>query len=297
MDREHWRRVTDDLDPEADCVAIYRILSGHEFCWDLNQSLSFALFRTYAVPSIGGLLARTGEFTERTQRRYDDTVLLLDAMLTDGLDSARGRTALRRMNRMHAMYDIAPDDLRYVLCTFVTVPQRWLADFGWRPLTRNEELASAHYYRRLGEHMGIREIPRGPEEFAAVMDDYERVHFGFDPGGRAVADATLDLMTTFGPNQHLPARAVRRASYALMDEPLLDAFGYPHPTRVERAAVHAGLRARAAVVRRLRPRREPLTADRMANVRSYPEGYDVARLGTFAPGCPASPDSPGDGDR
>ena len=29
----------------------------HEFPWDMNEALSFALFRTYAVPSIGGLLA------------------------------------------------------------------------------------------------------------------------------------------------------------------------------------------------------------------------------------------------
>jgi hypothetical protein len=51
--------------------------------WDGSTS-SFALFRTYVVPSIGGLLARTGEFTGRTQKRYDDTVLILDAVLEHG---------------------------------------------------------------------------------------------------------------------------------------------------------------------------------------------------------------------
>ena len=51
---------------EFDHAEIYRITVAHEFPWDMNQSLSFALFRTYAVPSIGGLLDRTGELTGRT---------------------------------------------------------------------------------------------------------------------------------------------------------------------------------------------------------------------------------------
>jgi hypothetical protein len=40
----------------------------------MNQSLSFALYRTYAVPSIGGLLKRTGEFTERTHQEFAATL-------------------------------------------------------------------------------------------------------------------------------------------------------------------------------------------------------------------------------
>ncbi len=57
---------------------MYRTLVMYEFPWDMNQALSFALFRTYAVPGIGGLLDATGEFTARTQKRYDDTALLLE---------------------------------------------------------------------------------------------------------------------------------------------------------------------------------------------------------------------------
>ena len=33
-----------------------------DFPWDINKALEFALLRTYAVPSISGLLARTGVF-------------------------------------------------------------------------------------------------------------------------------------------------------------------------------------------------------------------------------------------
>ena len=148
-----------DLDPAVDFREICRLMTTVEFPWDMNQALSFALFRTYAVPSIGTLLARTGELVDRVQKRYDDTVLLLEAMLLHGLADGYGRTALRRMNQMHRFWDVGEDDLRYVLSTFVVTPIRWLDDYGWRRMSEVERIASAHYYRELGRHMGIRDIP------------------------------------------------------------------------------------------------------------------------------------------
>jgi hypothetical protein len=296
LPRDFWLRRLERLDPETDAAEIYGIIARHEFPWDLNQSLSFALFRTYAVPSIGVLLHQTGEFTERTQKRYDDTTLLLDAMSEHGLDSEEGRAALRRMNQMHALYDISNDDLRYVLSTFVVVPIRWLDQYGWRPLTEREKVASAVHYRDLGRHMGIKSMPGTWQEFAALLDAYEAEHFAYDPRAREVADATLRLMSTFPPNDKAPARLVIRFSRAYMDAPLLDAFHYPHPTAAERLAARAALRARAAWLRRQPPRLTPQHARDLPNVRSYPDGYDVRDLGTFAPrgpgrmsGCPHQP--------
>ena len=95
----------------------------YDFPWDNLQALSFALFRTYAVPSIGRLLDETGEFTGRVQKRYDDTGLLLEEVQRHGLGSTRGRSAVRRINQMHGMYDISNEDFRYVLATFVVVPE------------------------------------------------------------------------------------------------------------------------------------------------------------------------------
>ncbi len=275
------RRRIESLDPRRDLREIYRLSATVEFPWDHTQALSLALFRTYAVPSIGGLLARTGEFTERTQKRHDDTVLILDAVLEHGPDSPEGRTAIRAMNRMHRYWGAGQDDLRYVLCTFVVTPIRWLDDFGWRRLTESERIAAAEYYRDLGRRMGIRGIPATWQQFARTMDDHERAHFARDPGARAVAEATLALLATFPPFSLLPAALVRRSSLALLDPPLLDALELPRPTAVERAVVRTGMRARARVVRRLPPRREPLHARELPRVRSYPDGYDVAELGTF----------------
>jgi hypothetical protein len=286
MRRFDVRRRIERLDPARDFHEIYRLTGTYEFPWDMNQALSFALFRTYAVPSIGGLLARTGELTERGQKRYDDTVLILDAVLEHGLTSETGRTAVRRMNQMHHSYDISSDDLRYVLATFVVMPIRWLGDYGWRPMTESERIASANYYRELGRHMGIRDIPQTWQAFARLLDGYEREHFGFDAGARGVAESTVALLTTFPPNHRLPAALVRRMSFAMMDGPLLDAFGFPHPSRVLHGLVRGGLKARGRVVRLLPPRAEPCFARQLPQIRSYPRGYVVADLGTFPAGCP-----------
>jgi hypothetical protein len=291
MTTSYWADRNAALDPETQFDEIYRTLTLYEFPWDLNQALSFALFRTYAVPSIGNLLARTGEFTERVQQRYDDTALLLEAPLVHGFSSAEGRAGIRRVNQMHRMYDISNDDMRYVLSTFVVVPKRWLDDYGWRRLSAGELRASVNYYRELGRHLAIRDVPETYEEFAALMDSYEAEHFGYDEEARRVADSTLRLMTTFYPRP--AARAVEVFSRALMDEPLLAAFRYADPGPTARRISRAALKARARVVAVLPPRRKPRYIKDLPRIRSYPDGYRLADLGSFTPGCPVPHDRVG----
>lgn len=288
MRRDHWRRRNDRLDPETDFVEIYRNVVTHEFPWDMNQALSFALFRTYAVPGIGGLLDRTGEFTGRVQKRYDDTALLLEPPTRLGFDHPEAKAAIRRINAMHRAYDIPNHEHRYVLSTFVVVPKRWLDDFGKRPLTAHEVEASVRYYQTLGRHLGIRDIPATYAEFERLMDSYEAEHFAYDEGGRRVADATLELMRTFY------ARPLRRPAglfaRALMDEPLREALRYAAPPALVRRVSRAALRGRGVLLRAFPARREPKRIQDVAWIRSYPDGYDVERLGTFPvpgrAGCP-----------
>lgn len=288
MRRDHWRRYNDALDPATDFVEIYGKVVAHEFPWDMNQSLGFALFRTYAVPGIGRLLDETGEFTRRTQKRYDDTALLLDPPARLGFEDPEARTAIRRINQMHRAYDIPDHELRYVLSTFVVVPKRWLDDFGKRSLTPTELEASVQYYRTLGRHMGIPDIPETYAGFEELMDSYEVEHFGYDPGGRRVADATLALMTGFQPR---PVRPLMGAfSRSLMDPHLRAAFRYADPPAAVVALSRALLVARGRVLRLFPARREPKMIEDLAQIRSYPDGYRVEELGTFpvpgVAGCP-----------
>jgi len=274
-----WRDHVRTLDPEADHEEITRGLAQREFPWDVQQALSFALFRTYAVPSIGSLLARTDEFTARTQKRHDDTALVLDAVLRDGPDSPDGRSAVRRMNRMHGSYDIGNEDMVYVLSTFVVMPIRWIRRYGWRDPLPVEVEASVRYYQRLGRLMGIRDVPADYAGFERLLEDQEARRFAFDEGARAVADATLDLFATFYPAPLRPA--MRVFAVALMDDHLRRAFGYADPPAYVVRLAHASLIARGRLVRLLPPRRTPYDLRRNHRIRSYPGGHLVTELGTF----------------
>ncbi|WP_298748770.1 oxygenase MpaB family protein [uncultured Nocardioides sp.] len=290
--RDHWRRVNDRLDPETDYREIYRNAVVHEFPWDMNQALSFALFRTYAVPGIGALLDETGQFTGNCQKRYDDTTLLLEVPSEKGFDDPDARAAIRRINQMHRAYDIPAHEMLYVLSTFVVVPKRWLDSYGKRSFTDHELLASVNYYRALGRHMGIADIPETYLDFSQLMDDYEREYFAHDAGGRRVADSTLALMRTWYPRA--AGRAVDTFSRALMDQPLREALGYDAPSPRVEALSRAALRARGRLLRAFPARMTEQTVADLPYLRSYPDGFRIEELGTFpvpgVAGCPVRHD-------
>lgn len=282
--RNHWQQQIAQLDPETQYEQIARITAMYEFPWDSQQALSFALFRTYAVPSIGRLLYDTGEFTGSVQKRHDDTAIILETIAAEGLDSPDGRAGVRRMNQMHGSYDISDDDMRYVLATFVVTPVRWIERYGWRQGMDAETIAAVRYYQRLGRLMGIKDVPVDYQGFCDLMDAYERDTYVFDAKARAVADATLDLFVTFYPRPLRPA--MRRFSIALLDDHLREAFDYPRPSRLMTALAHGSLVARGKLVGFFPPRREPSYLRDTHRVRSYPGGFMIDRLGTFPESMP-----------
>jgi hypothetical protein len=87
------------------------------------------------------------------------------------------------------------------------------------------------------------------------------------------------LLGSFYPRPLRPL--LRRSTLALLDPPLRDAFRYPDPGTVTRALTVAGLRARAAIERRLPPRRQPRYVRELREFAIYPHGYTVDQLGTF----------------
>ncbi len=269
------------MDAETQAREIVFALSSWDFPWDIEKSLEFALFRTYAVPSISSLLARTGEFDKRTRKRYDDTELILAEITEHGPDHGRGAAALARMNEMHARFRIANEDFIYVLSTFIFEPQRWLDQYGWRKLTGNEKRAMFNYYHDLGRRMGIKNLPETPQAFEAFNREYEAKHFRYAETNALIGNKTLDLLLGFYLPKSLFGLA-RPAAYAMMDKPLLEAMGFREPPAVLRKLVPAGLRMRAKLLAILPKRKKPhlLTSVRRP---TYPNGYEVEELGTFAP--------------
>ncbi|MCB1906898.1 MAG: DUF2236 domain-containing protein [Rhodocyclaceae bacterium] len=264
------------LDPERNHVEIYYLSCGFEFSWDTVRALEVALYRTYCVPSVSTLLAQTGEFFARPQRRYDDTALLIAEISEWGYDSEHGREAIRRINRIHAQFDIANDDFLYVLSTFVFEPIRWNARFGWRQMCEQERVATYCFWREVGRRMGIRDIPETYDAFERFNRDYEARHFRFAESNRAIGTATRELFVSWFPRALSPV--VRIAIHAMLDEAMLDAFGFPRPPEWIRSLVAGSLRLRGRALRLLPPRRKAHFFSHDRN-RSHPQGYRIDGLG------------------
>jgi len=272
-------RILDEirrLDPERDDQRIVFLSTCYDFPFDTTRALEFALFRTFAVPSISALLDRTGEFQNRAQKRYDDTDIIVSELMERGYDSDRGKRALRRMNQLHGRFAIANDDFLYVLSTFIYEPIRWNARFGWRPLCEHERLGYFHFWRAVGHRMNIRDIPADYDEFERFNREYERKHFRYTESNARVGSATRELFVGWTPRPFAPL--VRRVIYALLDDPLLDAFGFPRPSRLTRQLVEASLRLRARVLRWLPARRRPRLRTETRHP-TYPDSYTIERLG------------------
>ncbi len=264
------------LDPVADHERIVFLTTCYEFPFDITRALEFALFRTYCVPSISALLARTGEFEARPQKRYDDTDIIISEILEHGHTSPRGRRAIARMNQIHGRFAISNEDFLYVLSTFVFEPIRWIDRFGWRRLSDAERFAMFHFWRKVGQAMNIADIPDGYDAFERFNHAYEREHFRFKETNRRIGAATVALFAGWFPRLFAPL--VRRSVYALLDDPLIEAFGFPRASPFMRWAVPGLVRLRSRLAGLLPQRRVARMRSEMTRP-SYPEGHTIERLG------------------
>ncbi|MGC4812210.1 oxygenase MpaB family protein [Micromonospora sp. DT228] len=265
------------LDPERDYLAIYQTMLRHEFPWDLKLGLNLAFNRSFSIPAIAAVHTTTGELTDRTQKRIDDTGLLMYEMVLNGFEQPRGRDALRRVNQIHRPYDIGNDDFRYVLGCLVVIPTRWLQTYGWRPPCCHERQATYLFYRELGRRMGITDIPGSYDEFETWFDAHDAAHLQPNDDAAAIERATRMLMLTRIPRMLAPlGNALVSAMY---DAPLRRAMRVEAPAWPVRAGLHLGLKTRARAQRWFgAPRKTALFADGI-NARSYPDGYEISQLG------------------
>lgn len=267
------------LCPATEYEEIVRTMSFTLFPWDIEKSLEFALFRTYAVPSIAKILAATGEFTERAQKRYDDTAIILAEISEKGINSDSGQKSLTRMNEMHSGFKIKNDDFLYVLSTFIYEPIRWNELYAARPFTELEKQAWFNYYISLGKGMKIEDLPSDLETFEAFNIAYEKEHFCQTESTRIVAAASRDLFLSFILPKPLWGMG-KPFVYALLDEPLLKAFDFPKAPAFVRGMSSVLLAVRKSVLGMLPDNTKPKYITTKQHP-SYPGGYCIEELGTF----------------
>lgn len=259
-----------------DPVAVCHRLAGYDFSWELNRSLEIAVLKTFCVPRISSLLHQTGEFEHRTQKRYDDTGLILGNILKWGYDSPQGSAAIVQMNRIHQRFHIHNEDFLYVLSTLIYEPIRWNQHFGWRPFTSDEKQALFQFWRVVGERMGLGQIPETYEAFQNFNQAYEAEHFHYHPDNRAIGDAVVRLMQGWLPA--IVAPLVPLVLRVVTDEPMRIALGWSTPPYQLQQTMLRGLQLRQQLMRRLPQRQRQRFGVDQAN-RTYPNGYQLSQLG------------------
>jgi mpaB/rubber oxygenase-like protein len=284
------RRIR-QLDPASDYLEIYRNLVLVDAPMTLDMGLNMAFYRTYAAPPIARLLASTGELTERTQKRADDTGILVYEMINHGFDHPRGRAALSRMNRIHARFEIAAEDYLYVLAALVVVPVSFFDRYGWRRALAQEKAAAAEFYHQMGRRMNIGPpLPRTYEAFEEHLANYEAKVFAYSDAAHHLMTVSTTFMTQRFPA--LFARPVEVMTSALMDPPMRAALGAADPPRGVATLVRLGFRTACYLTRWSRPHARNRFADGSVPAVSYPGGYQIEQIGP----PPASPRRRGDLD-
>lgn len=264
------------LDAKKDTCELVSLMTSYSFYTDVKRSLELALFRTFASPTVSGLLDKTGEFRKRGQRRYDDTALLIFAFMQVGYDGMEGKFSIEHMNKIHGHYTIDNKDFLYVLSTFIFEPIDWIEEFGWRKLFDNEKEALFEFFREVGVRMGLTDIPSSLDSYREWVENYEARYFVYSESNERVAEATINIVKGWLPKfLHF---SVKPTMVALMDKRLRDAVGYKASPSWYAALIRAVLWGRKHCLKRFVVGKYPTTIKNVS-ARSYPKGFNLADLG------------------
>jgi len=256
-----------------------RDLVGSKFPWDINRALELALLKTFCLPSISGLLHKTGEFEERPRKRYDDTALIVAELVRLGPDSPQGQAVIQRLNQIHGNYSIPQTDFVYVLSGFVAEPIHWIKKYGWRALRPMEQEALFKFWDHVGSLMNIEQRPRSLRE---VMELNQRVNhqlFDYAASNQRVADATVTMLLAPWPAPLHPW--LRSLVCSLLEPETLKSLNWPLASGWQRHAVHVALRWRSFILSAIHrvkpPKRRRFFSERPTA--SYGKHFKLEQIG------------------
>ena len=125
--------------------------------------------------------------------------------------------------------------------------------------------------------MKIKSIPEDFDEYERYNVEYEREYFSYTDTNRRVGIATREMFLDWflpSPLHFLGEPFV----YAMMDDSLLESFGFPKPPQAVRSLVEGALKLRARTMRYLPERQRPRLRTQMKH-RTYQHGYQIEKLG------------------
>lgn len=197
-----------------------------DFPFLADKALEFGLFKTYGIPSIASILSSTGELTNKANKRYDDTSIIIREFMEHPPSYARAGAAVEQMNFIHSKYKISNKDYLYVLSVFIAEPIAWAEKFGYREVYPKEKKALYLRWKFIGEQMSIKNIPSSYEETEAYMHAYEQKYMWYSENSEVIAKSTMELLLSIAPFKCLHQRFLHPIVHALCPPLLRKAMGF-----------------------------------------------------------------------
>ncbi|KAL8733566.1 MAG: hypothetical protein Q9166_001974 [cf. Caloplaca sp. 2 TL-2023] len=179
--------------PVSTAFAIHDTLITLEFPFTFPTATTFALFKTYGIPSISSLLVKTNQLAGPplvSSKRYADTgALLLEAVLQPP-GSDRSVEAIARINYLHDRHRskgaISDEDMLFTLSLFALEPMRWVRKYEWRELDQMEVCAVGTMWKYLGDALKV--------PYELLPGAYEERYIVPADSNNKLAEATLRII-------------------------------------------------------------------------------------------------------
>lgn len=272
------------LDPVRDHERIVQLIAAWEFPGDLTFGFNLSFVKALCVPRMAKLFFKTGHLQYRSQKRYDDTIIIAEGLCRWGHDSELGKQALGRMNFIHSGFPIANIDFLFVLASLIFEPIQWLNRYGWRKLCQQEELGLFYFWREVGKRMHIKDIPETSPDLARFYDDYQNRYFRPSEEGAQLVQSVLKLFLGWYPAFSRPV--LRPALMTMLDSRTRGVLGLPDPPGILSQPVEVLFRNKVRFKRLLPLRSHQQPGSFVdAPTRTYPQGYNLSEIG-----APAQPE-------
>lgn len=153
---------------------IYHHLCCYEFPFECFYGINLAFYRTFVSPTISTVYRQTNTIAGDTEKRVNDTDILMHAWVDYGIDSPEGQASFKQLNNIHGLFSqrTRNEDFVYVLCCFILDTIRMIDVFGWRPLEDQEKQALFVFYEKVGQRMNLHDLPTSLDNVYAIVNDY-----------------------------------------------------------------------------------------------------------------------------
>ncbi|MFN8286069.1 MAG: oxygenase MpaB family protein [Chitinophagales bacterium] len=279
----YWaRKRVAELDAEKDYREIAHLSFEVRYATPIftHALFSVAFARQAAVPSIAKVLYRGGKggIITNPYKRNNDTLLFFGEFFKHG-DTGPGLEAVQLLNFIHSHFPITNEQNLYTIATLMCEPIR-MSYFltGKSMFTPKEERAAFLFWRRMGELMGITNMPEDEKKMYEWYIRFEQENFAYSMEGEAVVKSLADEFAARWYPSFMKKMGVQ-VYHSLFDDLLRNALNVKKAPFLPRESVRAFLWFQLVVLAKILP--DPDDRSIIDYYKGDYKDYHISKVGPF----------------